>query len=105
MSGAMIFTAIQTGDVVWPVLLVTTGAFLAGYLVKNAIWPSISDDGIFDWRDIVSAAIIAACAAIPETVNQWFVGDVIDWVQIMQITGAAVFTYITGTIGFKTKKS
>ena len=103
MAAAMVFTAMQGPDFIWQITAVTTGAFFIGYLVKNAIWPSISDDGVFDWRDIASAAIIAACAAIPETVNQWFVGDAVNWLQVAKIAGVAVFTYLTATFGFKTK--
>jgi len=64
MMGAVIFAAIQTGDIVWPVTFITSACVGIGYFAKNLWFESASSDNVFDWRDVASALIISAVAAI-----------------------------------------
>ena len=79
-------------------------SFLIGYYAKNWWFPSVSEDGVFDWRDIVSSIIIALSVAVPEAVGQFIVNGFIVWKELFTVIGTVVFTYFTGTFFSSAKK-
>jgi hypothetical protein len=104
LMASSIFVAIQAGDVVWGVTLLTAACIGVGYFTKNVFFPSVSEDGVFDWRDVASAAILAVVAAIGDSVGQIFQGGQFYLQQLLSVIGAAVFTYFSTTFFGAAKK-
>lgn len=94
---AVIFTALQGGNVVWAATIITAVCVGIGYFVKNIWFSSVSEDGVFDWRDIASALILAVVAAVSESIGQIVVGGIIEWGEMVKIIVAALFTYFSTT--------
>ncbi|MFA5432909.1 MAG: hypothetical protein WC319_08565 [Candidatus Paceibacterota bacterium] len=83
---------------------IVAGCLLVGYYAKNWWFPSVSEDGVFDWRDIASAVILALSVAIPESISQFIVDGAIVWKELFSVIIAVVGTYFTGTFLAKAKK-
>ena len=97
LAASMLFANWQIeGDVSIASLLVAV-AFLFGYYAKNWWFPSVSEDGIFDWKDVFSAVLIGISVAIPESISQIIVYDQIVWRELFSVVGVVVFTYVTAT--------
>lgn len=77
---------------------------LIGYYAKNWWFPSVSEDGVFDWRDVASAVIIALSVGVPEAIGQFIVDGVIVWKELLTVICTVVFTYFTGTFFSSAKK-
>ena len=104
MMGAVIFAAIQTGDIVWPVTLITAACVGIGYFAKNWWFESASTDNVFDWRDVASALIMAAVVAIPESIGQIVVNGVFNLSGLLAVIGSVIMTYFTATFFSGIKK-
>jgi hypothetical protein len=103
IAASMIFANWQTeGSLSFSIVLVAI-AFLLGYYAKNWWFPSVSDDGVLDWRDWVSAVLIGLSAAIPEYISQIIVDGAIVWRELLTVVGTVLFTYITSTFTQKAK--
>jgi hypothetical protein len=104
MTAAMLLTEWQlTGNFETASILVAS-AFLIGYYAKNWWFPSASTDGVFDWKDVLSAILVAISVAIPESIAQIIVENAINWKELLTVVGTVVFTYFTGTYFSKAKE-
>ena len=104
MAASLIFADYTGGDFVLASSLLVAIAFLLGYWAKNWWFPSVSEDGVFDWKDVASAILIALSVAIPEGISQIVVDGFIVWKELVIVTGTVVFTYISGTWMSNAKK-
>jgi len=104
MAAALMFADYTGGNFVFASSLLVAIAFLLGYWAKNWWFPSVSEDGVFDWRDVASAILIALSVAIPESISQLVVDGFIVWKELVIVTGTVVFTYISGTWMSNAKK-
>lgn len=103
MGLSVIFAAMQTGDIVWASVIITSICVMVGYWVKNWWFSSVSEDGVFDWRDIASALLLLVVASVPESISQIVIDGSIDLSQLMTVIGTVIFTYFTATF-FSTGK-
>jgi hypothetical protein len=76
---------------------VIASCFLLGYYVKNWWFPSASEDGLFDWKDVASALILAISIGVPEAVDQFIINGSIVWKEMVLAVTTIVFTYFTST--------
>lgn len=90
-------TAIEAGNVVWPVTITTAVVVGVGYAVKNIWLPSVSADGKFDWQDIASAVILAVTVAIGDSIATLVTNGVMDWLLLGKTILSVVITYFTAT--------
>lgn len=104
MAAMMVFAQYQTGEIVWAASLITAVTFFIGYAVKNAWLPSISEDGVFDWRDMLSAVVLAVVVAVGDAVGDLVINGVIAWGDLAQMIISVVVTYFTGTFFGNAKK-
>jgi hypothetical protein len=103
MALALIFTDYQNGEIVWAASILAASCVLVGYYAKNWWFPSVSEDGVMDWRDIASALIVAAVAAVSDSISSLVVDGQIIWLDLAKTVGAVVWTYIVGTYFSKAK--
>ena len=103
LAASMLFAQWQTGDLSLSAIIVAV-SFLIGYYAKNWWFPSVSTDGVMDWRDWLSAVLIGLSAAIPEAISQIVVGNAIVWGELVSVVGTVLFTYITATYVQKSNK-
>lgn len=105
MGLSVIFAATQnTETVVWAGVILTSVCVTIGYYAKNWWFESVSDDGVFDWRDVASALIIMVVAAVPESINQIVVDGAINAAQLLKVVVSVIFTYFTATWYSNAKK-
>jgi membrane protease YdiL (CAAX protease family) len=101
----VIFTALQAGNIVWAATIISAVCVGLGYFVKNVWFQSASEDGVFDWKDAVSAVILAIVTTIGGMVSELVTGDgVIDWILLLKTIGTVVITYFTATFFEPAKK-
>lgn len=101
----VIFAALQSGDIVWPATLISAACVGLGYFAKNVWFPSVSDDGTFDWRDIASALILAVVTTISESISSLIINGAVDWMLLIKTVGTVVITYFTATFFAPAKKN
>jgi hypothetical protein len=94
---SVIFAALQSGNVVWAATIITTLIVGIGYFVKNVIFPSVSDDNVFDWRDVVSTLILSALAAIEPIVGSLVTNGAVDWLLLGKTILTVVIIYFSTT--------
>jgi len=97
MAAALLFADFQISGNIETASVVVAAAFLIGYYAKNWWFPSVSIDGVFDWRDVASAILVALSVAIPDAITQIVVDGIVIWKDLLLVTGTVVFTYFTGT--------
>lgn len=82
---------------IWYVVL-TTGVFAVTYWLKNKFLPSDSEEGIANWKDIVSGLLVAVCMAISILAADLLTGTAFSahvlWITVL----GAVTGYFTKTI-------
>lgn len=93
----VIFTAAQAGNVDWASTLISAICVGLGYFAKNVWFSSVSEDGVFDWRDIASALIIAIVTSVGQSVSTLVINGVVDWILLGKTVLAVVITYFTAT--------
>ena len=103
MTASLLFADFQTSGNISTASVIVAVAFLLSYYAKNWWFPSVSEDGVFDWRDITSAILVALSVAIPDAITQIVVDGVVMWKELLMVTGTVVFTYFTGTYFSKAK--
>lgn len=96
--------AVQTGNVVWPVTIITAICLGGGYFVKNIWFQSASEDQVFDWRDVISAILLSIFATIGDSVGNYVVGNLVDITALLKTIGTIVLTYF-GTTFFENAKA
>lgn len=104
LAASMLFANWQVEGTLSVSAVLVAGAFLIGYYAKNWWFPSASEDGVFDWRDVLSAILVGLSAAIPEYISQIVVDNVVVWPELLAVVGTVVFTYITATFTQKGNK-
>jgi len=100
-----VFTTIATlqrFDIMY--VLVVTLVFAGGYAVKNFFYPSISAEGQFTWRDLLSGLIMALTMGLSQIAAQWTTNTPFTWQIVWSMMLAALTTYFTKTLpqGFQT---
>lgn len=105
MAASLVFADYTSGgDFVLTSSLLLAIAFLIGYWAKNWWFPSVSEDGVLDWRDGASAILIGLSVAVPEYINQLVVNGAVIWGELFTLVGTVIFTYIAGTWMSNAKK-
>jgi hypothetical protein len=93
----VVFTAFQSGNIVWAATIITAVCLGLGYFAKNVWFPSVSDDGVFDWRDVVSALVLSIVATIGTMIGDLVVNDSVNWLLLAKTIVTVVITYFTAT--------
>lgn len=101
----VVFAAMQTGDVIWPAVIISAVAVGGGYFVKNIFFQSVSEDGVFDWRDVASALLLAVFATLGESINSFVIDNHLDWLLLIKTIGTVVMTYFSTTFFEKPKEA
>jgi EamA domain-containing membrane protein RarD len=76
-------------------IALTTGFFTVGYVLKNYLFPSLSDKGKVDLRDLLSGLWIAVNMAASDVISQVLIVGSVDW----QALGWAVLGATLGYFG------
>lgn len=94
---ATLISTAGNGGVNWWYIVLATVAFVGLYIVKNWLWPATSDEGTFDWRDIVSGVLIAVFMAVSSYASNWVVtgSAVPNWHELWMAVVAAVTGYFS----------
>jgi hypothetical protein len=82
----------------------TTVFFTGGYLLKNWLFPSLSDKGKLELRDWISGAWIAINMGAADIISQVLVIGTIDLKALLLSMGAALLGYIAKTLPQPIKK-
>jgi hypothetical protein len=82
---------------------VVTLVFAGGYATKNFFYPSISAEGEFSWRDLVSGLIVAVTMGLSQLAAMLATDTAFTWQILWSMMLAALTTYFTKTLpqGFK----
>lgn len=100
MAG-VIFAAIQTGNVVWASVIITTICVGATYYVKNYLVPSLSSnasEGQLGWKNILSAVILAVLTAIGDSVSNLVINGAVNWGLMWSTVISVVATYLGASL-------
>jgi len=99
MAG-VIFAALQTGNVIWASTIIVTLCVGVGYYIKNYLMPSDSVEGQLNWKNIVSALILAVLAAVSDSVVNLVANGAVNWGLLWTTVTSVVVTYL-GTTFFQ----
>ncbi len=97
---AIIVTYFSQSPVEWGTMTVVLIGTALVYTGKNA-FPSLQSDspsGTLNWKNIVSAVIIAVGTGLVTYVGQIVAGDVIDWIMMLKVAGSVTLTYLGSTL-------
>ena len=86
--------------VVWSVLAITLIGTALTYIGKNAIVPLQSDSppGTLNWKNILSALLIAIGSGVTEAVATIAGTGVINWNLLLKVVLSVTFTYLGSTV-------
>jgi hypothetical protein len=97
LMASVIFTALQTGNVVWISTILSAVLVGVGYYVKNYLLPSNSIEGSLTWRDILSGVLLAVVAGLSDSISSLIVNGVIVWPLLGKTVLTVTITYFTAT--------
>jgi len=91
------FTAYQNPPIIWTITIITAICVGGTYFVKNYFSPSVTPTGTLDWKDVLSALLLAIFTAVFNSLSSNFVSGVIIWSLLGKTVLSVVITYITTT--------
>ena len=94
---SVIFTALQSGNVVWSSTILSAVLVGSGYYVKNYLLPSNSTEGSLTWRDILSGVLLAVIAGLSDSISSLVINGVIVWSLLGKTVLTVTITYFTTT--------
>jgi hypothetical protein len=97
LIASVIFTALQTGNVVWASTIISAICVGAGYFVKNYLIPSDSTQGTLTWKDVLSGVLLTIVAAIGDSISSLVINGVILWSLLGKTVVSVAITYFTTT--------
>lgn len=97
---AIIVTYFSQSPVEWGTMTVVLIGTALVYTGKNAFTSLQSDSpsGVLNWKNFVSAGIIAIGTGLVTYVGQIVAGGVIDWLVLAKVAGSVTFTYLGSTL-------
>jgi EamA domain-containing membrane protein RarD len=89
--GFVVMTLKEAGTFNLAYIALTTGFFAIGYMLKNWLYPSLSDKGKLELRDLISGLWIAVNMAAADVISQILIVGTIDWKALgYSVLGAAL---------------
>lgn len=83
--------------VVWAAVITTAICTGIPYYVKNYLMPSTSAQGQLNWKDALSAVILAVCASVSNSIADLVINGAIDFVALKNIVIGVLGTYLSTT--------
>jgi hypothetical protein len=97
LMASVIFSALQTGNVIWASTIILTVCVGISYYIKNYLMPSDSIEGQLNWKNIISALILAIVTGLTDSIASLVVNGVINWGLLWTTVTSVVVTYLGTT--------
>jgi magnesium-transporting ATPase (P-type) len=97
LMASVVFAALQTGNVIWASTIILTICVGITYYVKNYLSPSDSPEGQLNWKNIISALILAVATGVSDSIATLIVNGTLNWGLLWTTVSSVVVTYLGTT--------
>jgi hypothetical protein len=101
---AVITTALSNDPIIWSLVMINCIGSILIYAGKNAWYQSTSNKWSLEWKDTISAFLLALGNAIISGVSTLVIEGEINWKATLQLVAGVVSAYLASTVVTGTKK-